>query len=141
MALPESRAALLTCLGRQVGASPPGVDEARAPPESGPGVAPRDLGIGCPEPSERHADPPKQDPAVSDLCLAQCLIFTGNTLRGNLPGPSPNNLRVVLITTPRQASLAGAGHTYTPLITTQVSAIKAHQLRMYAGLPRPRPWC
>ena len=43
VAQPESRGALFTCIWRHTDAPPLAPDEARAPPESGPGVAPRDL--------------------------------------------------------------------------------------------------
>ena len=57
---PESRAALLTCLGRQMGAHPPAADEAPAHAESGPWTIALDHRFGCPEPCTRRDNPPKQ---------------------------------------------------------------------------------
>ena len=72
VAQPESRVALLRCLGRQLGASPPGADEAWASPETGSGVAPVDHRIGCPEPCARHDDSPKQRSTACDFWCPTC---------------------------------------------------------------------
>ena len=57
---PESRAALLTCLGRQMGAHPPAADEAPAYPAGKTAGAPAQRCFGCPEPSTRRDHLPKQ---------------------------------------------------------------------------------
>ena len=64
---PESRAALLTCLGRQMGAHPPAADQVRAHAELGPAEAPVNHRFGCPEPCTRRGNPPKQRSFISDL--------------------------------------------------------------------------
>ena len=67
VAQPESRMALGSCSRRQLGAPPPIADEARAPPESGSGVASVDYIFGCLEPPGRHADPPRLRIVIWDL--------------------------------------------------------------------------
>ena len=64
---PESRAALLTCLGRQMGAHPPAADEAPAYPAGKTAGAPAQRRFGCPEPCTRRDNLAKQPSLISDF--------------------------------------------------------------------------
>ena len=72
VALPESRVAILTCMGRQMRAPPLAPDEARPSPDLAPGVAPLHHRTGCHLGHHRHADPPKQRCAESVKWCATC---------------------------------------------------------------------
>ena len=64
---PESRAALLTCLGRQMGAHPPAADEAPAHAAGKKAEEAEQRRFGFPEPCTRRGNPPKQRSHISDL--------------------------------------------------------------------------
>ena len=77
MVQPESRTALLTCLGRQMGAHPPAADEARAYAVGKTAGEPGRRRVGFPEPCTRQANLLSQRSHKSDLWSSTCARCAG----------------------------------------------------------------